>query len=81
MPVRKRRQKDLRFQISHFHGSFSNDIMAVKGLTLAVRFAFYLTLFSALEQTRCPLFNSSSQWLDSHVWCVTRQRLAPVGCL
>ena len=32
MPVRKTRQKGLRFQISHFYGSFSNDIMAVKGL-------------------------------------------------
>ena len=32
MPVPKRRQKALGFQISHFYGSFSNNIMAVKGL-------------------------------------------------
>ena len=35
MPVQKRRQKGL---ISHICGSFSNDIMAVKGLT----FFFFL---------------------------------------
>ena len=32
MPVRKSRQKAERFQISHLHELFSNDIMAEKGL-------------------------------------------------
>ena len=31
--VQKRREKGQRFKISHFYGSFSNDIMAVKGLS------------------------------------------------
>ena len=36
----KEDKKTQRFQISHFHGSFSNDIMAGKGLTLAVASVF-----------------------------------------
>ena len=32
MPMRKGKQKDLEFQISHFYCPFSSDILAVKGL-------------------------------------------------
>ena len=34
MPVQKRRQKGLRVSDSHFYGSFSNEITAVKGLSI-----------------------------------------------
>ena len=52
MPVPKKKGKKRRkvegFQISHMYGSFSNEIMAVKGLTASV-----LCVCSSLENDAC----------------------------
>ena len=55
MPVEKKRKKKKKkkkaygCEIWNFYGSFSNDIMAVKGLTILLHLCFVCVLIYALS--------------------------------
>ena len=57
LPVRKKETKRLKgFRIVHFYGSFSNDILAVKGLIT-------LMIFGGLPTALCFLVSECVHWV------------------